>query len=306
MRLKSLLYVLNCFALLSIISCSKTEPTAVVDPVTGQTIMSYNLSPTLLGALPNSVNESSGVAVYTPTSYWTHNDRGDMAILYLVDDNGIKLREFEITNSDNEDWEDLATDPDGNLYVADTGNNDNDRQDLRIYIIPTGDLVSSDGIADIINVSYEDQTAFPPSTDNLHFDVEATIFLNGYIYMLTRDRTMPFVGKTKLYRIEANAGSQVAQLISEFNTDIDEKDGAITGAGISPSGEVIAMVSKTRIWVFKNFDQEDFFKGDIDIFTLDTDSKIEAIDFIDDCNIILTDEKKGSRGGNLYKSNICI
>lgn len=306
MRLKSLLFVLNCLVLLSIVSCTEPNVAAVVDPTTGQNIMSYNLSPTLLGALPNSVDESSGVAVYTSLSYWTHNDRGDMAILYLVDVNGVKLREFEITNSDNEDWEDLATDPERNLYVADTGNNDNDRQDLKIYIIPSGDLASSDGVADIINVSYEDQKAFPPGSDNLHFDVEATMFLNGYIYMFTRDRTMPFVGKTKLYRIEAKAGGQVAKLISEFNTETDEKDGAITGAGISPSGEVIAMVSKTRIWIFKNFDQEDFFKGDIDIFTLDTDTKIEAVDFIDDCNIILTDEKKGSRGGNLYKSNICI
>lgn len=43
----------------------------------------------------------------------------------------------------------------------------------------------------------------------------------------------------------------------------------------------------------------------IDIFTLDTDTKIEAVDFVDECTVILSDEKKSNRGGNLYRSNIC-
>ncbi len=312
MSIKSLLICLGVISTLFIASCSKTEMVMDtipdMDPDTTsveQIINSYTMTPNLLGALPISVDESSGVAVYTSASYWTHNDRGDKAILYLVDETGTKLREFEITNSDNEDWEDLATDSDGNLYVADTGNNDNDRQDLRIYIIPSVDLINTTGVASVINVIYEDQIAFPPSSTNLNYDVEATVFLNGFIYMFTRDRTMPFVGKTKLYKIEAIPGTQTATLISEFNTENNENDGAITGAGMSPSGEVLSIVSNTRMWVFKNYQEDEFFEGDIDIYTIDTDTKIEAVGFIDECTVVFSDEKKGNRGGNLYNSNIC-
>lgn len=58
----------------------------------------------LIGELPSDIEESSGLVVQSPTSYWTHNDHGDKAILYPVDDTRSKLKEFEIDNSENKDW----------------------------------------------------------------------------------------------------------------------------------------------------------------------------------------------------------
>jgi sugar lactone lactonase YvrE len=42
----------------------------------------------------------------------------------------------------NIDWEDITKDKDGNLYVGDFGNNDNERKDLCIYKIDKKSLTT--------------------------------------------------------------------------------------------------------------------------------------------------------------------
>ena len=52
---------------------------------------------------------------------------------------GTILRTISIANASNIDWEDLAEN-DTHLFIADIGNNNGNRQDLKIYTILKSDF----------------------------------------------------------------------------------------------------------------------------------------------------------------------
>src|SRR3989337_543230 len=89
-----------------------------------------------------NLNEISGIAasINNPTLLWSHNDKGNDAEIFLLDENlNVKLT-CKIKDVDNRDWEDIATgpgpDPDKNyLYIGDIGDNDAQYQFKYIYRI---------------------------------------------------------------------------------------------------------------------------------------------------------------------------
>ena len=86
-----------------------------------------------IGTLPESISESSGLVFYNDTLLITHNDSGDKPMLYFINLKGKLVGQVLVENATNTDWEDLCMDDKGNLYIADIGNNNNDRRDLKIY-----------------------------------------------------------------------------------------------------------------------------------------------------------------------------
>lgn len=54
--------------------------------------------------------------------FWVHNDSGNPPALYAVRRDGTLVREYVI-GAPNVDWEDIATDDEGHLYIGDIGNN---------------------------------------------------------------------------------------------------------------------------------------------------------------------------------------
>jgi hypothetical protein len=89
-----------------------------------------------------NLNEISGIAasINNPTLLWAHNDKGNDAEVFLLDENlNIKLT-CKIKGIKNRDWEDIATgpgpDPNKNyLYIGDIGDNDAHYQFKYIYRI---------------------------------------------------------------------------------------------------------------------------------------------------------------------------
>src|SRR3712207_6165966 len=80
------------------------------------------------------VKESSGLELAPDeTAFWTHADSGNPPKIYRVNTAGKLLQTYDIPNTTNLDWEDLAKDNQGYLYIGDFGNNSNTRKDLRIY-----------------------------------------------------------------------------------------------------------------------------------------------------------------------------
>jgi hypothetical protein len=85
----------------------------------------------VMGVLQNNdINEASGI-VASPTFlgyFWTHNDSGDNPRLFLIDSLGQGLKEFNIANVTNRDWEDISMHKDPTtkknyIVVAETGDN---------------------------------------------------------------------------------------------------------------------------------------------------------------------------------------
>ncbi|MBL4643362.1 MAG: T9SS C-terminal target domain-containing protein, partial [Flavobacteriaceae bacterium] len=110
--------------------------------------------------LPNTVSETSGLLFYNGKLI-THNDSGDNANLYELDTiSGNITRTIHITNATNVDWEDITQD-ETYIYIGDFGNNNGNRQDLKIYRILKSDFNNGTSItSEVISFSYEDQVNF--------------------------------------------------------------------------------------------------------------------------------------------------
>ncbi len=123
------------------------------------------------------------------------NDSGNDPILYRYDTATNAYSEFEMLNASNVDWEDLATDDLGNIYIGDFGNNNNRRRDLKIYKAVNPESVFTNELSvETISYTYENQTQFPPANGQLYFDCEAMIWYKDSIYLFTKNRTEPFDG----------------------------------------------------------------------------------------------------------------
>jgi len=95
-----------------------------------ETIIAQKIKVKTMARLPKTIWETSGIVSGTNSTIWTHNDSGGKPILYKIDTNGVILRTLFIKDVKNRDWEDLANDYQGNIYIADIGNNRNQRKDL--------------------------------------------------------------------------------------------------------------------------------------------------------------------------------
>ena len=83
----------------------------------------------------DAISESSGlVASRTHDGvFWTHNDSGDAPRIFAIDRSGALLAEVVVEGARNRDWEDIAIDDTGHLFLADIGNNGSQRLDLTVY-----------------------------------------------------------------------------------------------------------------------------------------------------------------------------
>jgi hypothetical protein len=70
------------------------------------------------------IPEASGIVKSRryPGIYWVHNDSGNPPLIFAIRGNGRIARQFRL-EVPNVDWEDIATDDNGHLYVGDIGNN---------------------------------------------------------------------------------------------------------------------------------------------------------------------------------------
>ena len=263
-----------------------------------------NFDFSMLSTLPTEVEEGSGLEI-TEGTLWSFNDNSGKDRLYQFDPTGKLLKTLTI-DVKKEDWEDIAQDDAGNLYLGDFGNNDNDRRNLKIYQITPADLASTTKIQpSTINFRLEDQSLFPPPESQHHFDIEAMFAMGNQLYLLTKDRSKPFVGKTKLYQLSMEPGTQIATLLGEFNTESKKAKGAITGADISPDGTKLALLSNEVIWVFSDFIGTAFFDGTVTRFDLPVEKQMEGIVFQDDCTLFIVNEGKSNQPGDLHQIGIC-
>lgn len=256
-------------------------------------IFTQHVDPFLVTQLPDTLNESSGLELTNTNSIWSHNDSDDSARIYNFDTLGNLLRVVNFIGVSAIDFEDIAQDENGNFYIGDFGNNDNDRDDLCIYKIPNPNTLLSDSIIpEIIHFSYPDQFLFPPDTTYQNFDCEAMFHFNNSLYLFSKNHgTSTYC---RMYQLPDISGSYVAQLVDSFDTQ-----GWITSADISPSGKVISLLSETNLWLFTNFSGDDFFGGTFTRLSMDYTKK-EAIVFINDSAVYISDEISQGTGSNLY------
>jgi len=256
--------------------------------------------------LPTDVKESSGIVIHSLDKIWTHNDAGYDNRLFLVDTNGTLLRTVFIENVLNHDWEDLTFDQDSNLWINDAGNNSNSRRNLALYRVNKSDLEKNDKVnADkIIHFSYPDQTDFPPTNVNMNFDIEALFAFKDSLYLLTKNRSNPTNGYTKLYSLPAESGTFVAKLIDSFYVDEDMTRSRITAADYHPIINKMAMLTRTQIIEFSNLKDGNIFKAAHKRYFFNSrTNQVEALAYLDENTFYMSDEGSPNNNvpGALYK-----
>ena len=254
----------------------------------------------IITSLPSSLDEVSGIETIPGSPLlWIIDDSGNEPKVFGYDVNEELIkRELLLEGIQNNDWEDLASDTLGNLYVGDFGNNNNDRKNLAIYTI--NNIESGPAATSVTYFYLEDQSKFPPKKKNRNFDVEAFIYLNNHFYLFTRNRSSKFDGVTKLYKLPARPGDFQAKLIAQYVTCQDREDCQITSATINHRNGNIALLGYNKVWLIKNYEGDDFFNGTVEKIKLDHQSQKESITFIDDNSLYIADERNKNEGGNLY------
>jgi hypothetical protein len=254
----------------------------------------------LITDLPKDLKEVSGTEIVPKSDLiWMVNDGGNKPVLFGLNSNGKIIKEITI-RAKNNDWEDLASDEKGTIYIGDFGNNSNKRKNLSIIIVEQNELDEKKAEVDEIEFEYPNQTAFPPKKKEMYFDTEAFFYFNNFLYILTKSRVKGNYGKTTLYKIPAKKGNYTAEIVDEFKS-CNDLECWITSADISPNGKKVALLSQKKVLIFSDFKDDKFLSGNVTSINLKYRSQKESITFKDNNTVLITDEKAHDAGGNLYE-----
>jgi len=195
------------------------------------------------------LNESSGVAASRrqPGVLWTHNDSGRGPWIYATDTLGRSLGVFEVAEARNVDWEAIALGPCGRrdcLYIADTGDNDQDRRSATIFRVPEPRATRERG-------GTEEAQALEFRYPKGRWDVEAAfVDRTGTVYLISKGRgTAP-----TLYRLGPKAWEThdlvTAEALGKLPIDTGGLGNLVTDAALSPSGTTVAVRTYVAIYLF--------------------------------------------------------
>jgi len=255
----------------------------------------------LVTHLNNSINETSGLITINQKLI-THNDSGGEAALYEIDTlTGNYTRKVTISNATNQDWEDICFDS-LYIYIADFGNNNGSRTNLKIYRISISDFINTPNdtvISDTISFNYADQTNFTPSTYSTNFDAEAIIAKDDSLYIFTKNWGNY---KTNIYTVPKTPGNYQTTKIDSINTQ-----GLITGACYNKTNGAITLVGYTFTSSFvvkiSQYSNNQFSNGIVNKTVLSVPASIqtESITPINQNQYYITAEEHSSGSSSLYR-----
>jgi|TARA_A100001011_G_scaffold318261_1_gene337951 hypothetical protein len=251
--------------------------------------------------LPKIINETSGLEILN-NQFITHNDSGGEPSLYFFSQNGeiinsITLEEESFWEIYNNDWEDITAD-ENYIYIADTGNNFGNRDNLNIIKVKTTDF----SIDSKIDISYKDQQTFLPRPKH-KYDAEALFLIEDKIAVLSKDRDNLF---TDLYLIDKQSNSkQVLESKTTYNVN-----SLITGGDYNKDMSLLALVSYNSkgsqfLILFEDFNLETLTEKKFRKFKIPLErAQIEAIKIIDDKTFWITSEDEGIGSPYMYKIKV--
>ncbi|WP_160138889.1 hypothetical protein [Chryseobacterium sp. c4a] len=257
-------------------------------------------------ALPKKLKEVSGITLSKDKkTIWVIEDRGNKNAVYGLNDNGQKIAKVPVENAENTDWEDIISDTQGNVYIGDFGNNDNDRKDLAILKTDLKDITqTTTKVVQTTKFHYEGQTQFPPKKSNLLYDCEAFVEMNGNFYLFTKNRSKGFDGTFLVFKVPNKEGDFEAKLIGKLKLQGGYNDAAITSATINSTKDKIVLLTHKNVHVLTGFNADDFSAAKINKISLNHNSQKEAIVFVDDKTLMIADEKGEGESGNVYQFSL--
>ena len=183
------------------------------------------------------MKESSGLAASKryPGVIWTHGD-GSSQFLFAMRTNGAYMNAFQVATSFI-DWEDIAVDGEGNLYLADTGSDGISRSHVKIHRVrePNPDNLKK------VQVERTWYVRFPGQRQNC----EAFFILDGRGYLVTKAE---LAGRVTIYdfALAARAESILLQRVTTVDIPSD-----VTAATLSSDSARLALLTDDGPVVYK-------------------------------------------------------
>lgn len=193
----------------------------------------------LMGTIQDpEVTESSGIVASRrfPGVFWTHNDDGGQPVLHAIGKKGQALGRVAVAGITVKDWEDIAADENGNLYIADIGDNGGNRKTLAIYKLrePNPNRTSP------INVTGAWSLKFPGNPE----DCEAFFVANGSGYVIGKQRVD---GKVTIYGFPMSSSSTPVKMQRVAKIKVTAP---VTGADISKDKRRLGIITEQGAYVF--------------------------------------------------------
>ena len=247
--------------------------------------------------LPLKINETSGLEYYN-NNFLTHNDSGGETILYEINKEGNIVDEHFIENcGENNDWEDITADS-KYIYIANSGNNYGNRQNLSVLILNKESDFECTGQ---IQFKYKNQVNF--ENRNRHpYDSEGIISVGDELILFSKDRENLI---TELYSLPKMPGSYEIESIYSYPVN-----SLITGADYNEKLKLVALVGYDFNWnqyfyKISNFDLSNIDQTVIEKFKIPIGkAQIEAVKIIDESSFWITSEDEGNGFPRLFKFKI--
>lgn len=238
-----------------------------------------------VGSLKGVVPESSGLAAATaPGNYFSFGDDGNSPTLYEINGTGKLMRTIEVPAT-NTDWESLSQDGRGTYYIGDCGNNENQRTDLKILTFRP-DAPKQVGT---INFRYPDQTEFPPKKKQRNFDVEASLWHDGQVWLFSKDRAQDRA--SKVYTVPEQPGTYTAKLVTTLAIP-----GQVTDAALRADGHRLVLLGRGELFILDGNTWADILKATPRVVSLEGAGQTEGAVFKDNGTLLISTEK-----GDLYE-----
>lgn len=243
--------------------------------------------------LPEILEESSGVAWsgVHPDVLWSHNDGGHDAAVYALDPEGRLLATIPVHGPENRDWEDLSTAGCGGgscIYLADTGDNAEERPRVDLHRFPEPATLDGDPV---------EAETFPLLFPDGPRDVEAVFVLPGErVFFITKGRNHPVT----VYRYPPPLTPGEPVTLEEVQTLTDGPaplPSQVTGAGAVDDGSIVAVRSYEALTFYAVEDGRltPLEEGRVNLRTLE-EPQGEAVDVGPEGRVALTTEA-GNFGG---------
>ena len=201
------------------------------------------------------LRETSGLAASrrNPEVLWVHNDGGARQV-YAVSTAGALIAEIRLRKK-VDDIEDIAVGPGKEdtvhyVYVGDIGDNESNRRKIRLVRFPEPDLIGqsnarlrADGV-EVFELKYPDG---PHDAEALMIDP-----LLGDVLIVTKED-----GRSRMYRAALGSLREDAENPLELvgYLSVDE----VSGGDISASGNLVALRSEGRGWLWSRRPGENVF-----------------------------------------------
>ena len=214
----------------------------------GLTLAFLSDAPTLepVGRLQDpAIREASGIVQSRKHAgvFWVHNDSGNPAMLFAVKRDGTLIRSYRVEAA-NIDWEDIAIDDSGHLYLGDIGNNTLKLPRRAIHKLDEPDP----GLPDDAPLKLVSSTYYKYA-DADRFDAESLFVRETQAFVIAKRKD----GKNaEVHRLSLEPPAPLLRPTTpERVGTLDQCQEPATGADLSSDGKRLAVVTNSAARVYE-------------------------------------------------------